>query len=115
MLALSKSNRYFLYGASVDMRFGMHALAGLVRNKLGFDPLNGDVFVFLGKRSDQIRLLQWDGDGFALYIKKLERGTFERPLLEGNSITSVQLSLLLQGVKLASVRYTKRYTALKTG
>ena len=95
------------------MRFGINSLAGLVRSKLGFDPMNGDVFVFLGKRSNQIRLLHWDRDGFAMYIKKLERGTFERPILAGNSITSGQLSLLLQGVRLGSVSYRKRYTPLK--
>ncbi|WP_083836581.1 IS66 family insertion sequence element accessory protein TnpB [Nitritalea halalkaliphila] len=41
----------------------MQALAGIVRNKLGFDPMSGDVFIFIGKRGDQIRLLQWDQDG----------------------------------------------------
>lgn len=86
MLALSSSTRYFMYKEPTDMRFGINSLSGLVRNQLGFDPTNGDVFVFLGKRSDQIRILQWDKDGFALYVKKLESGTFERPLLGGNAI-----------------------------
>jgi transposase len=49
------------------MRFGIYSLAGLVRNELGFDPSSGDVFVFLSKRLNQIRLLQWDRDGFAMY------------------------------------------------
>lgn len=114
MLALSNSTRYYMYREPTDMRFGISSLAGVVINKLGFDPMNGDVFVFLGKRSDQIRLLQWDGDGFAMYIKRLEKGTFERPSLAGNSITSNQLNLLLQGVRLESVSYRKRYTPLKT-
>jgi transposase len=113
MLALSSATRYFMYKEPTDMRFGINSLSGLVRNKLGFDPMNGDVFVFLGKRSDQIRILQWDRDGFAMYVKKLEKGTFERPTLAGNSITSSQLSLLLQGVRLESVSYRKRYDTLK--
>lgn len=113
MLALSSSTRYFMYKEPTDMRYGINSLAGLVRNKLGFDPMNGDVFIFLGKRSNQIRMLQWDGDGFAMYIKKLERGTFERPILVGNAIASSQLSLLLQGVRLESVSYRKRYEHLK--
>jgi len=115
MLALSSSVRYFMYHEPTDMRFGINSLAGLVRNKLGFDPMNGDVFVFIGKRSNQIRFLQWDRDGFALYIKKLEQGTFERPALSGNAVTSSQLSLLLQGVRLVSVSYRKRYDPLKRG
>jgi transposase len=113
MLSLSVHCRYYLYRSACDMRFGINSLAGLVRNELGFDPLNGDVFVFIGKRSNQIRLLQWDGDGFALYIKKLERGTFEWPQGGNISISSHQLSLLLQGVMLKTVRLRKRYTALK--
>jgi transposase len=91
------------------MRFGIYSLAGLVRNELGFDPSSGDVFVFLGKRLNQIRLLQWDRDGFAMYIKKLEQGTFEWPKGKDISITSQQLTLLLQGVMLDSVRLRKRY------
>ena len=113
MLALSSSTRYFMYKDPTDMRYGINSLAGLVRNKLGFDPMNGDVFVFLGKRSNQIRLLQWDRDGFGMYIKKLERGTFERPILSANSVTSSQLTLLLQGVRLESVSYRKRCEPLK--
>ena len=111
MLALSKHCRYFLYRNPCDMRFGIYSLSGLVRNELGFDPLSGDVFVFLGKRLNQIRLLQWDKDGFAMYMKKLEQGTFEWPKGEEITITSHQLSLLLQGVMLESVRLRKRYSA----
>ena len=113
MLALSSSCRYFIYRSPADMRFGIHSLAGLVRNQLGSDPMSGDVFVFLGKRGNQVRLLQWDTDGFALYIKKLERGTYQWPQGAGTSITSQQLSLLLQGVMLESVRMRKRYSPLK--
>ncbi|WP_084165807.1 IS66 family insertion sequence element accessory protein TnpB [Dyadobacter crusticola] len=114
MLALSHSCRYFLYRSPTDMRFGIYSLAGLVRNELGFDPSSGDVFVFLGKRLNQIRLLQWDRDGFAMYVKKLEQGTFEWPKSENIAITShrratPQLTLLLQGVMLDSVRLRKRY------
>lgn len=95
------------------MRLGIYSLAGLVRNELGFDPSSGDVFVFLSKRLNQIRLLQWDNDGFAMYIKKLEQGTFEWPKGQEISITSQQLTLLLQGVMLDSVRLRKRYQHTK--
>ena len=95
------------------MRLGIYALSGLVRNELGFDPTNGAVFVFLSKRANQIRFLQWDKDGFALYMKKLEQGTFEWPKGEDISITSHQLTLLLQGIVLDSVRLRKRYTTLQ--
>ena len=113
MLSLTHTCRYFLYRCPCDMRFGIYSLSGLVRNELGADPLSGDVFVFIGKRGNQVRLLQWDRDGFALYIKRLERGTFEWP--EGREVvlTSRQMTLLMEGVMLKSVRLRKRYSLLK--
>lgn len=114
MLSISNTCRYFLYRAPCDMRFGIYSLAGLVRNELGHDPLSGDVFIFIGKRANQVRLLQWDRDGFAMYIKKLERGTFEWPLGDQPAITSHQLTLLMEGVVLKTVRLRKRLTPLKT-
>ncbi len=113
MLAISHHCRYFLYRTPCDMRFGIYSLAGLVRNELDHDPVSGDVFVFLGKRGNQVRLLQWDRDGFALYIKKLEQGTFEWPTGDQPAITSHQLTMLMEGVMLKSVRLRKRYSALK--
>jgi transposase len=86
----------------------------LVRNELGHDPLSGDVFVFIGKRRNQIRFLQWDRDGFAMYIKKLEQGTFELPQGDEAIITSHQLTLLMEGVMLKTVRVRKRYRPLKS-
>jgi len=95
------------------MRYGIYSLSGLVTNELGQDPLSGDVFLFIGKRNNQVRLLQWDRDGFALYIKKLERGTFEWPEAYGGMLTSHQMTLLMEGVMLKTVRLRKRYTSLK--
>lgn len=114
MLAISHTSRYYLYRTPCDMRFGIYSLSGLVRNELGRDPLSGDVFVFIGKRRNQIRFLQWDRDGFAMYIKKLEQGTFEWPQGDDIAITSRQLTLLMEGVVLKTVRLRKRYSALKS-
>ena len=109
MLALSASCRYFLYGKGTDMRCGFYSLAGLVTNELGQDPLSGDVFIFIGKRSNQIRLLQWDKDGFALYCKRLERGTFQWPTGSNPQITNQDLLLILHGIQLESVKLRKRF------
>lgn len=91
------------------MRCGIYSLAGLVQNNLGLDPLSGDVFIFIGKRGNQLRLLQWDRDGYSMYIKRLEAGTFERPKDGKTLVSARELSLVLQGVKLASVQLRKRY------
>ncbi len=97
MMVLSSSIRYFIYGVPTDMRFGISSLAGLLRKWMGFDQMSGDLFLFLGKRSNQVRLLQWNRDGFAIYVKKLKMGTLDLLRLAGSSITSGQLTLLLHG------------------
>jgi transposase len=110
VLSLSSSARYFLYDQPTDMRCGVYSLAGLVTNKLGKDVLSGDIFIFIGKSANQIRLLQWDKDGFALYIKRLESGTFERPLAGKGQLGASELMLILQGIRLASVKHRKRFS-----
>lgn len=92
------------------MRCGIYSLAGLVQNKLNQNPLSGDTFIFIGKSGNQIRLLQWDRDGYALYIKRLEKGTFERPERgEKLELSARELMLILQGIKLKSIELRKRF------
>ena len=92
------------------MRCGIYSLAGLVSNKLAKDPLSGDVFVFISKRGNQIRLLQWDNDGYALYAKRLEGGTFERPGDKKINLSVRDLMLILQGIRLTSVQHRPRFS-----
>lgn len=108
------SCRYFLYQQPCDMRCGIYALAGLIQNSLKQNPLSGDIFIFIGKRGNQIRLLQWDRDGYALYIKRLERGTFERPSNGKLQLSAQELMLILSGIQLTSVQMRKRYTRTVT-
>jgi transposase len=113
MLHLSHSCRYFYYKGMADMRKGAYSLSGLVRSEMNRDVLSGDVFIFISKRANKIKLLQWDGDGFALYEKRLERGSFERPAASSDDhgiVTAQQLQYILQGVVLKSVQYKKRYS-----
>ncbi|HET7117546.1 MAG TPA: IS66 family insertion sequence element accessory protein TnpB [Hanamia sp.] len=112
MLHLSTSLRYFYYNGYADMRKGAYSLSGLVRNEMNQDVLSGDVFIFISKRANKIKLLQWDTDGFALYEKGLERGSFERPKENTTghfSISAQQLQYILQGIVLKSIRYKKRF------
>lgn len=110
---MSTSCRYFYYNGVADMRKGAYSLSGLVRGEMNQDVLSGDVFIFISRRGNKIKLLQWDGDGFALYEKGLERGTFERPVSEHNghfNMSAHQLHYILNGVVLKSIRYKKRYS-----
>lgn len=97
------------------MRKSFDGLCGLVRDKLMREPLSGEVFVFLSRRKNQIRLLLWEGDGFALYSKRLEKGTFEIP---GSSSFCMELKcdellFILKGIKLSSVEKRKRFSFTK--
>lgn len=113
MLSLSPSNRYFLYRHQADMRKGFDGLSGLVREGLSKDPLSGDVFIFFNKRRTHVKLLLWERDGFSLYHKRLERGTYELPSTASEELRSDELMLVLQGISLKSVRRRKRFDVNK--
>lgn len=96
------------------MRKGFDGLSGLVRDGLQKDPLSGDVFIFFNKRRNQVKLLLWESDGFSIYHKRLERGTYELPALRASStsaeLRSDELMLILQGISLKSVHRRKRFS-----
>ena len=77
MFSLTSSSRYYLYQRHVNMGKGINGLFNLVRSEMnGLSPVSGDVFVFFSKNRRSVKLLKWDGDGFLLYYKRLERGSF---------------------------------------
>lgn len=111
MLALSTNLRYFLCTRETDMRNGFDGLAGIVRNHLKQDPISGDVFIFINNRRTHIKLLYWDGDGFALFYKRLERGRFARRVVNDLSqqLSRQELMMLLEGLSYRGIRRSKRY------
>jgi len=113
MLFLSASCRYFLYRHQADMRKGFDGLSGLVRTGLAKDLLSGDVFIFFNKRRSQVKLLVWERDGFSIYHKRLEAGTYELPATSSEELRSDELMLILQGISLRSVRRRKRFDGVK--
>ena len=101
MFTLTSSHRFEYYGKPCDMRKGFDALGGLVRNELGREPTSGDVFVFINKPRNTIKLLHWERDGFVIYHKRLERGTFTIPKIPAGStqITWPGLVLMIEGIR----------------
>jgi len=95
------------------MRKGFDSLCGIVTSQLKMDVLNGSVFIFINKKHNQVKLLLWEGDGFSVYYKRLEKGTFEMPDAKDESssvaVTTQQLQFILQGVSLQKVHFRKRY------
>jgi len=113
MLHLSSSCSYYLHRPATDMRKGFDSLCGIISSQLQMDALSGSVFIFINKKRNQLKLLLWEGDGFAVYYKRLEKGTFEIPDANDESssigVTAQQLQFILQGVSLQDIRFRKRY------
>ena len=113
MFALTGQIKVFVCQSPTDMRKGFDGLSGLITNELEQNPLSGALFVFRNRRRDRLKLLYWDQDGYALWYKRLESGTFEFPKARDDeactSISHHDLSLLLGGIDLRSVRRRKRY------
>jgi transposase len=66
MLHLSAACRYYLYNGATDMRKGFDSLSGMVMQQMQLSAGSGDIFIFINKKRDHIKLLLWEGDGFAL-------------------------------------------------
>ena len=115
MIAFGPSHRYWLYREPTDMRKSFDGLSGLVQNTLGRNPSGGDVFIFINKRRDKIKLLHWQGAGFILYYKRLEKGTFELPRYD-SSVGSIvldyaKLVMIVDGLSIENIQKRKRYTS----
>jgi len=118
MLSLPLPVRIFLCTQHADLRRSFDGLAQLVREFLGADPLSGHLFVFRNKRGDRLKLLYWDSDGYAIWYKRLEEGTFAlpptdatRPTLgtHGVCLRPAELAMLLDGIDLANIKRRRRY------
>jgi len=99
MIGLPSQGRIYLHRDPVDMRKSFDGLSGLVRGAFEQDPLSGDLFVFMNRRRDLVKVLYWDRDGFALWAKRLERGRFALPGGTTPEVDRTALVLLLEGVK----------------
>lgn len=114
MLPFSSTQRYYFYRHPTDMRKSFNGLSGLVRSELGGNPISGNVFIFVNRRRDRIKLLVWDRSGYVLLYKQLQQGTFELPAFAAQASSCQmkwsELVLILEGVSLKSVRQRKRFS-----
>jgi len=117
MLHLNSSTTYYWYDGIADMRKGFDALCGLVQQHMQSNVLQGGVYIFVNRKRNQIKLLTWEGDGLAIYYKRLEKGVYELPSITPDStsatIDALQLQLILQGIVLKSVQKKIRFSLPK--
>ncbi|MDZ7364227.1 MAG: IS66 family insertion sequence element accessory protein TnpB [candidate division KSB1 bacterium] len=79
MFPITAHFKFYLYAQATDMRKSFDGLSGVVATVLGRDPTSGDVYVFVNRRHDRMKLLVWDRTGFWIFYKRLEHGTFQLP------------------------------------
>ena len=113
MMHLPASVRVYLCLSPCDMRRSFDGLHALVRDHLELDPFAGHLYLFANRRRDRLKILYWDGDGFAIWAKRLEAGNYAIPSGEPGAsrfeITVEELGALLSGIDLSTAVRRKRY------
>lgn len=101
MLAIPPSTRIFVCARPVNMCQSIDGLAAQAREVIGRDPLSGHLFVFHNRKGHLLKALFWDGNGFVVYYKRLERGKFKLPPIRGGSfeLSTRELAWLLAGLR----------------
>ena len=115
MINFSPAIKIYLHRAPIDMRKSYDGLFGIVKNDLSLDVRHGGLFMFINARRNRVKLMYWDRDGIAIWQKRLERGSLQHPQPKDNAkhleIDASELTLLLAGIDLASVKRRPRYVS----
>ena len=114
MLNVAAGTRIFVATGATDMRKGFDGLSGIVVGILEKDPLSGHLFLFVNRRRDKLKVLYWDGDGLAIWYRRLEQGTFQMPTVSEDNkaaeIRSDELTMLVRGIDYSNVKRRKRFS-----
>ena len=112
MFTLSSQDRFLLYSKPTDMRKSFDSLSGLIREELLSNPCSGDVYLFINKIGDKLKLLHWNGSSYTLYYKRLERGSFELPRYDKGvgviRLDYARLVLLIDGLSVKNISQRRR-------
>ena len=113
MVSFSTQHQFYIYTTGIDMRKGYDGLCGLVINELQRQPLDGSVYVFFNTQRDKVKMLVWDVDGYVIYSKRLEKGKFEKIIVQSSMkeyrISYKHLVMLLGGISLVGLHQRPRY------
>ena len=115
MLNFPSNVRLFVATEPTDRRRGYNGLSALVEGTFGKQAMSGDLFIFMNRRANQVRILFWDKDGYVIMMKRLEEGTFRRvETAEGKDLVEIdagELAMLLEGIDAPSIKRRKRFAA----
>ena len=112
MIGLTSHHTYYLYDEVCDMRKGFDGLSGIIKQRMHRNPVDGNVYLFINRRRDRMKMLVWESGGFMLYYKRLESGTFELPKSDTTNRTTLSwetLVLMITGISLSQKRRKKRF------
>ena len=105
--------RIFVCLMPTKMNYSFDRLMGMAQETFDQDPLSGHLFLFFNRQRDRVKILFWDVDGFCIWYKRLEAGTFQMPAVtdeqQGIELNSDQLTKLLGGMDHKSGRRRRRY------
>ncbi len=116
MIGLNTNVSMYFYTESCDMRKSFDGLCGIVINSMKMNPRTGSLYIFVNKPGNKMKILFWERHGFWLFYKRLEKGTFQKPLLLNKSsethvlIDYDELMMIIEGIDLNSIYRRKRLT-----
>jgi len=111
---INQAEQIYIACGYTDMRKNIDGLSALVQKSFGLDPFSRSLFLFCGKKNDRIKALYWEGDGFVMLYKRLEKGSFQWPRTghEARKITGQQLRWLVEGLSVDQPRAVKPVAGL---
>ena len=113
MLNFAPELKIYLHVGPVDMRKSFDGLFGIVSSSFQRDVRDGGLFLFINRRRDRLKLLYWDTDGLAIWMKRLEGGRFQRLAAptdaEHITLDTAELNMLLSGIELTNIKRRRRY------
>ena len=112
MFGLGPATKIYIAVEAIDMRKGFEGLHGLVRDHLGQDPLSGHLFLFTNRARTRLKVLVWDGSGLWVCAKRLEKGRFRWPQVEGVAsliMRAEELAMLVNGLDLKQTQARNWY------
>ena len=114
MIDLTKVRNFYIACGYTDIRKGIDGLAAMVQQEFELDPFTNTLFLFCGRRRDRIKGLYWEGDGFILLYKRLERGVYQWPRNEQEvrEITPQQYRWLMEGLQVEQPKAHRPVTGL---